>query len=420
LTEKDKPKFFYGYVIVLIGLCVQILAWGTFSTFGVFFNSFLSEFGWARATISGAASLAFLLMGMLSIVAGKVGDRFGPRIGMTGCGIFFGLGYLLMSQVGAIWQLYLFYGLIVAVGLSGMDVLPLSTVARWFVKRRGLMSGILKVGSGAGMVIMPLVASWFISSYGWRTSYLILGSVIFTFIVVAAQFLRRDPGERGLVPYGAEEVGGDSLNSGEEGFSLREVIRIKQFWMFCTAFAFINVCVQTVIVHIVPHGVDVGLSVANAASVLAILGGVSMAGRVVMGIVGDRIGNRLAITICFPIIAIALFWLQMAEEWWMLCLFAIVYGFAHGGIFALLSPLVAELFGLKEHGVIFGLIIFNGALGGCLGPVLVGYSFDITGSYQIGFLVCALLAVASFIISLRLRPTTDKDLRHGGGILGCD
>jgi len=415
LTEKNKPKFFYGYIIVLAGFGIQAVGCGIFVTYGVFFTPLLIEFGWMRATLSGAASLSFLLLGFISIIVGRLCDRFGPRIVMTGCGIFLGLGYLLMSRVSAIWQLYLFYGVVVAMGASGLDVLPLSTVARWFTKRRGMMSGILKVGAGSGTLIMPLVASWLILGYGWRTSYLILGSVAFIFIILAAQFLRRDPDEKGLASYGADEANAGA-NMVEEGFSLREAVHLNQFWMLCTVCVLIFFCLDTIMVHIVPHAVDLGIPMTSAASVLAIIGGVSMAGRVIMGSAGDRVGSRLAAIICFPIIAVALFWLQIAEGLWMLYLFAAVYGFAHGGFFALLSPLVAELFGLKAHGVIFGMVIFSGAIGGCLGPVMVGYTFDITGSYQLGFLICALLAVTSFIIALWLRPTDSKALKSAGGI----
>ena len=411
MTGDRKPKLFYGYIIVLVGFGIQAVGWGVYSAYGVFFIPLLIEFGWTRAAISGATSLSFLLLGFFTIIAGRLGDKFGPRVVMVGCGLFLGLGYLLMSQVSAIWQLYLFYGLIVAIGSSGLDVLPLSTVARWFVKRRGMMSGILKAGTGAGILIMPIVVNGLIVSYGWRTSYLIVGSVAFAFIILAAQFLRRDPGQKGLVPYGADEAGAADLNATEAGFSLREAIHLRQFWMLCALCVSTFFCIDTIMVHIVPHGVDLGISAASAATILAVIGGVSMVGRVVMGSAGDRVGSRLAISICFPIMAVALFWLQIAQELWMLYFFAAVYGFAHGGFFALLSPLVAELFGLGSHGVIFGIVIFSGALGGSLGPVLVGYIFDVTNSYQLGFLACALLAVISFILALLLRPTGGKGLQ---------
>jgi len=416
LTEKNKPKVFYGYTIVMVAIGIHIVGWGVFSTFGVFFDSFLNEFGWTRATISGAASLAYLALGFNTIIVGRLSDRFGPRIVMTGCGLFLGLGYLLMSRIGAIWQLYLFYGVVVAVGSSGLDVLPLSTVARWFTKRRGIMSGILKVGSGIGILIMPLTASWLILGYGWRTSYLILGSVALAVIIVAAQFLRRDPSQKGLTAYGADKANANNSNAEEVGFTLQQAIHLRQLWLLCTMCVLIFFCINTVVIHIVTYGVTMGFPRTSAASILAVLGGVSMIGRIVMGGVGDRISSRLAITICLPIIAVALFWLQIAGELWMLYLFAVVYGFAHGGFFALLAPLVAELFGLKTHGAIFGIVFFSGTAGGSLGSVLVGHIFDITGSYQLGFLICALLAVTSFIIALWLRPTGSKALQSAGGI----
>ena len=155
LTGDKKPKVFYGYIIVLVGFCIQALSWGMLNTFGVFFSSFLTEFGWSRTTISGAASLSGIVLGFTGIIAGRLGDKTGPRMVMIGCGVFLGSAYLLMSQINATWQLYLFYGVIAGIGFSGMDVLLLSTVARWFVKRRGMMSGILKIGSGAGMLILP-------------------------------------------------------------------------------------------------------------------------------------------------------------------------------------------------------------------------------------------------------------------------
>jgi len=166
LSGDKRPKVFYGYIIVLVGFCIQVLSWGMFSTFGVFFTSFLAEFGWPRATISGAASLASVVLGFVGIVAGRLGDRIGPRMVMVGCGVFLGSAYLLMSQVNATWQLYLFYGVIAGIGFSGMDVLPLSTVARWFVKRRGMMTGIIKIGSGAGMLRHhPLLRTHHAGSY---------------------------------------------------------------------------------------------------------------------------------------------------------------------------------------------------------------------------------------------------------------
>ena len=133
-----------------------------------------------------------------------------------------------------------------------------------------------------------------------------------------------------------------------------------------------------------------------------------MVGRLAMGSAGDRIGNKSAMIICFLILVATLLWLQSTKEMWTFYLFAVIYGFAHGGFFALTSPTVAGLFGLSSHGVILGIVFFSGSIGGAIGPVLAGYLFDITGSYQLGFLIPAVFSVIGLILVLLLKPTRRK------------
>jgi len=205
-----KPRFFYGYAVVGAAFIVMLVAQGAFLSFGVFFKPVLTDFGWTRAMTSGAFSLCFLLNGLLGIGMGMLNDRRGPRLVVTTCGILLGAGYLLMSQIDTIWQLYLFYGVIVGIGISGAWVPLLSTVSRWFVKRRALMCGIVLSGVGIGVVIIPPLAAWLISIYSWRTSYIIVGIIVLVLVILAAQFLRRDPSQVGQLPYGAIEVEAES------------------------------------------------------------------------------------------------------------------------------------------------------------------------------------------------------------------
>ena len=409
LAKNRKPKFFYGYIIVLAAFFIMAVSHGTFCSFGVFFKPLLAEFvGWSRATISGAASLCYLLTGFLGIITGRLNDRFGPRLVMVVCGFFFGLGYLLMSQINTIWQLYLFYSGVVSIGLSAADVPLLSTIARWFTKRRATMSGIVKAGTGTGILIMPIVASRLISTYDWRTAYIVLGIMGLVFIISAAQFLRRDPGQMGQLPNGEEKPNAGSLDSADEGFSLREATHLRQFWITCAIYFLVLFCSLTILVHIAPHAEDLGISATNAASMISIIGGASIVGRLMMGSAGDRIGNKLALIICFLILAVALFWLQLANELWMLYLFAAIYGVAHGGFLALISPMVADLFGMGSHGVILGIVFFSGSIGGAIGPVLAGSIFDMADSYQSAFLICAAASVIGIILTWFLKPTSSE------------
>ena len=400
--------FFYGYVIVASCFCIQAIGIGTYASYGVFFNSLIAEFGWSRATIAGASSVAFLLMGLLGIIVGRLNDRIGPRKLMTVTGFTFGLGYVLMYWLGAAWQLYLFFGVVVGIGLSSVDVLPMTTTSRWFVRKRGIMTGIVKVGTGAGQLAMPLIASMLIMSYGWRTSFLIIGAAVLIILVSVAQLLKRDPSQIGLMPDGDVKKPTDKTDGDSGGFSLREALRTRQLWTICGVSVVIIFCLMSIMVHIVPHAQDSRISATSAASVLAMIGGISMAGRFFTGITIDRIGSKKAMICCFGLLIVALVWLQTAQELWMLYLFAILYGVAHGAFFTAISPIVAEFFGIRSHGVLFGIVAFSGTIGGALGPVVTGYIFDVTAGYSLAFWLCTLMSAFGLAMIISLKPIKDR------------
>ncbi len=400
-----EPGFFYGYIVVVAAFFIQVLAYGTFNAFGIFLKPVLTEFGWTRAMTAGAFSLSWIMHGLLAIVMGRLTDRFGPRLVITLCGFFLGIGYLLISQISAIWQLYLFYGVIIGTGMSGTFVPLTSTVARWFVARRGLMTGIVLAGTGSGILIAPPVASWLISTYDWRTSYIILGSIVFVVVILSAQFLRRDPTQVGQKPYGENEGEEPRLKLEAKAFPLQEAVHTKQFWLVCAMFFCLGFSIFAVMVHIAPHATDLGISAPNAANILATVGGLSIAGRVLLGSAADRMGNRQVFIIGFILMSAALFWLVPATEAWMLYLFAAVFGFAFGGCTASESPLVAGLFGLSSHGLIFGALGIGFTLGAAAGPFVAGYIFDATSSYQVAFLVSAAIGVVGLVLAAVLTPT---------------
>jgi len=404
MAEKKRSRFFYGYLVVAACFAIQGTGGGTFFSFGVFFKTFLAEFGWSRAAISGASSGAFLLAGLVGIVVGKMNDRFGPRLIMAVTGSSYCLGLLLMSQLSALWQVYVFYSVIVGIGMSSIDIIPLTTAARWFAKKRGMMTGIVKVGIGTGQLIIPLMTSIFIATYGWRASYTILGILVLVLLVSSGLVLRRDPGQKGLLPDGDEKTAVSDLRLPEKGVSLGEALLTWQFWMIWVISFLIGCCALTVVVHIVPHATDLGISSIASAGILSTIGGVSMVGRLVTGIAIDRIGNKRLMTISFLILIASLLWVQVSKELWMLYVFAAVYALCHGGFYTVISPLVAQLFGISSHGVLFGIVNFGMTVGGAIGPTFAGYVFDMIHSYHLVFFVLAGLAVAGLILTLLLRP----------------
>jgi len=405
-----KSRFFYGYTIIAASFFIQAVVWGISNSFGVFFDSFINEFGWSRATISGAASVAFIVHGLSSMLMGNLNDRFGPRLLMSACGIFLGVGFWLMAAVNSTWQLYLFYGLVAGIGLGGIDVIPLSTVARWFKKKRGLMTGIIKVGTGVGMFIMPFFITWLVNGYGWRTSFSVLSVIIVVSVIFLAQFLVRDPILKAQFIDNKNSEPSGNLNKTEEGLPFQEAIHTIQFWTVCTIYFIILICVYTILIHIVQHAIDLGISKAVAAGVLSAIGAVSISGRFLMGGAGDKIGEKPALFICLLFLLAALCWLQVVKTLWMFYLFAVIYGFAHGGFFTIGSPLIAKLFGTKSHGLLYGIVIFSSTLGGAIGPFMAGYIFDVTQSYKIVFLILAALCIIALLLTATLKPLLSVEI----------
>jgi MFS family permease len=405
-----KAKYFYGYNIVAASFVIQGMSIGSLVTYGVFFKEFQSEFGWSRTMISGASALNYLVTGLCGILAGRLNDKIGPKMVISATGITLGLAFLLMSLLQEPWQLYLVYGVLVGIGVSTTDIITLSAVARWFIKRRGMITGIVKMGTGFGQFAMPLLAAALISVYGWRHSYLSMAAANLVIILVAAQVLRRDPQGMGLLPNGdSHENLAASERTAESGVTLSVALKTRQFWIMCVAWFSVFFCLLTIIVHIVPHARDLGLSPATAAGVLSTIGGVSMLGRIVMGMVNDRIGGKGSLIVCFVVLLCGLVWLQVARTVWMLFLFAAIYGVAHGSFFTVVSPTIAELFGTLSHGVLFGIILFSGMVGGSVSPIMAGRIFDTTGSYQIAFIMLTGVAAIGLALITLLKPLQKSD-----------
>ena len=402
-SSGTKRRSFYGYVIVAAGFLITLIAIGTIRTFGIFLKPMSTELNWSRGMASGAYSTFMLFTGLFSIMTGRINDKLGPRLVLTACGLLSGLGYLLVSQTTALWQLYLFYGVVISLASSCTYVPLLSTVAKWFTKRRNTMTGIVASGLGFGTVVMSPLAGWLMTNYDWRTSFVVLGSIALVFITLLAQLLRRDPGQIGALPYGESGVSSEKVNQQLRGLSLQQAIQSPQLWKVCALFSCHLFGQQIILVHIVPYATDLGISTTIAANILTTIGALSIVGIITMSSVADRLGIRPALIIDFVVVSIALIWLLFAREIWMLYLFAAVFGFGFGGTVVQQSPIVAELFGLKSHGTLFGIVMSGAMAAGALGAFAGGMIFDVTGSYQVAFIISIALSIFGLLLAISLR-----------------
>ncbi|MBN1151827.1 MAG: MFS transporter [Dehalococcoidia bacterium] len=401
-VSSPSGKHFYGYTIVAACFFMQAVSVGSMISYSVFFKHLLDEFGWSRAFISGASSVVMFTMGAMGILFGRLNDRIGPRRILLISGLCLAGGFTLMSVLQTGWQLYIFYGLMVGIGMSSHDIVTLSTIARWFRKRRGMMTGLVKAGTGTGQFFVPLMASVLIAAIGWRHTYAVIGLMVLTVYLLAARLVKRSPEELGLTPDGFASNG--DISAQTSGVLLGQALRTPQFWLCCLSYFCVVFGAMTILTHIVMHSTDSGMTEGLAAAVVSTIGVLSIAGRVTIGTLSDRIGSRKSFLLCFCIFIAALLWLQVAVSPWMLFAFAVVYGFAHGGFYTVLSPTIAELFGLRAHGAIFGIAYFWGTLGGALGPVVAGRIYDVQQSYVPAFWLLAALAALGMIFMLGVRP----------------
>jgi OFA family oxalate/formate antiporter-like MFS transporter len=416
VDQAKAPRFFYGWVVVAAAFCVALVAYGVQYSFGIFIDPLTEDFGWSATLVTGVASLFMFSRGALAIFTGWVTDRYGPRIIVAIGGLFLGLGIILVSQINAAWQLYLFYGLMGGFGLSVAYAPLMATVSRWFVSKRGLAIGIVAAGIGMGTAVMSLLASHLVATYEWRLSYIIIGLLALIIIIPGAFLLRRSPEEKGLLPLGkAEAKAGDeenlniakkegSLTSERAGLSLRDVARTRAFWLLLAIIIFWSICVQMVMINIVYHAIKgPGILEGVAATFLSVIGISSIIGRLAMGTVSDRLGGKRTLVICLALQALAMFWLLKATDILMLYLFAAVFGFAYGGCVPLLPVIAGELFELKSIGTIVGVQMLGVAIGGAIGPVLGGYVFDVTGSYYLAFTVGGICTIVALILLAFIR-----------------
>lgn len=401
-------------MVAAAGFVIWLIGWGTYTpSFSVFFKPLISEFGWSRAETSLAYSLSFLVQAGLAIVMGWLTDKFGSRRVVVALGSFLGVCYLLMSQVRNLWQFNLNYIFVGGIGVSTLNVPVMVTLSRWFIRKRGLMIGIVQAGMGIGGFVFPPFAGWLILSYGWRSAYLVLGVIAWVGIVTAGLFLKCDPRDVGQFPDGGSAIIGPKAMPSNPGFHapglfLREAVRTNQFWIIAGLYGSFGFCRSTFTIHLAAHVQDLGFSLADGANVLAVMMGSSMIGRVGMGRVADMIGNRPVFMISFAVTTVSLILGLIARDLWMLYLFALIFGFGWGNQAVLRFALTSEVFGLASLGVVMGVLVVAESIAATVGSYFAGYVFDVVGDYQIAFWVGIGISIAAIILAGLLKPLGRK------------
>jgi len=385
-------KFFYGWIVV-IGCFISSASYGLFYSLGIFFKSFQHEFGWSAGLISSIHSFHLMVFVVAVPFMGRMADRYGIRKIFSLCAVLGGMGFILCSTVQALWHFYLFYA-IATLGVAVATALPTSIVQKWFVKKKGLALGIVSSGIGAGPIIVAPTVNYLVSRFGWRVSYLIIGGTALIILLIIAQVLIDRPEDIGLRPLGEEQFDANmetelenkgSTTLSKEEWSTRDAIKSKAFILLGIIWMLSALPVHMIMIHIVPYAIDMGVSRGAAAAALGLIGGFSIGGRLLGGTFADRWGWVKTLIIAAFVSTIAILWLLIVKNYFMLLVFVVMYGFSYGARVPQIPGLVGTYFGTKNLTEILGVTWAIAGFGGMLGPLVGGLVFDITGSYTNAF-----------------------------------
>ncbi len=398
-------KIFYGWLIVAATLLILCVLQGMRYSFGVFFNSFETEFMLSRTTTSTIVSAFMVFIALFGTFNGLALDRYGPRIVFSIMGVITGLSLLVTSQMHYLWQVFFSYSLLLAIGIGGAMPLVSSTVSRWFNKNRGLAIGITTSGVGFGSLIVAPTAGFLISSFDWRTAFIIMGISIIIIVLLLSAILRKEPADIGTVPDGpkskrsADKSETKPNGSDNVGLSLRQAIKTKSYWFISIALMIFSMCLVLILTHIVPHAIDLGFSTLEASTILSVMGACHIISRLLGGRIADIVGTRLPAA-CYPLLGVAGFMILIwSHNLYSLYIFAVIFGLCWGGWGVIMVNHVVNVFGSRYSGALLGSTEIPYAMGSAIGSALGGFIYDINGSYIPAFIIAAIgLAINSPLI----------------------
>ncbi|MFC1902750.1 MFS transporter [Chloroflexota bacterium] len=382
--------------------------YGAQLSFGVFMIPVLEEFGWTRSITSGAMSTVAGIAGILGIMAGRFSDKYGARILIAIGALFSGSGYLLLSRINSIWELYIYFGLFTGICLASCWSPVNATVSRWFVKKRVLAVGIAISGITIGQILVPPLAAHFIADYGWRFSFTLLAFIVWGTAIPAIIILGRNAPAHAAFP----DSGSTAIDKLDIKYStpvpLQEwsTVRIAKttpFWTVMVAGFVTAAGFYLVVVHVVAYATDMGISATSAALILTFTGIGNISGRILAWPITIKIGSRIALLLLLALQAIALFAFMWSSSLWIFTILAIIFGVGLGAVTTLRVSMVSEHFGIKSVGKILGLSSISWAAGGITGPILAGYIFDLMHSYDVAFIIGGTIMTLGMIVVYLLK-----------------
>ncbi len=372
----------------LIVLALFVVTYGIstpLAAYGVFLPVFAETFGWSRGAIATALSINLLLGGVAGFVVGALADRHGPRVMLMVTVALAGAAFALVSTVEALWQLYLFVGLLGGVGMSSFYLLAAATVTHWFDERRGLALALVLVGFNLGYISAGPLAASLIAALGWRPAYALLGSGCGFITLMAAVTVRLPrPAEVAVLRRPLPSAGGHA-HAVVPGVTLRAALADPRQWLLNVSWFLLGGLALMISVHAVPFARDQGISLAAASLALTAYGLGSVSGRLTAGAVSERLGAHTTIRIGYVVQIVALVALPWVPSREALLATLGLFGVGFAASDTMITKVIPDVFGVRAIGGIMGVLTLGWRCGAALGPAVAGFVYDATGSYTVPF-----------------------------------
>ncbi len=395
---------FYGWIVVAVTAVVVLVTAGVRSAPGAFLLSMTTEPGWSTASVSFAAAAGLVVFGLSGPLSGWLMARVGVRSVVLISLLVTGVALLATSLVREIWQLTLLFGLLSGLGTGLVaSVLGPTVATRWFVKHRGLVTGILGASTSTGQLIFfPLLTALAVTA-GWRLGAVVLGVLALVLVVPVLLWIREDPADVGARPLGVTEGAIVPARRGDPGV-MRHAVRTSDFWFLAGTF-FICGATSNGLVgqHFIPHAVDHGFTAVAASGALAVMGLFNFVGTIASGWLTDRIDPRRLLLVYYGFRGVSLLFLPFIHDTVSIGAFAVLFGLDYIATVPPTVALVADRFGRHNVGIVYGWVFAAHMLGAAIAAWVAGIVRENVGDYAPAFVAAGWIAILAGFAALAIR-----------------
>jgi MFS family permease len=385
-------NFSYRWVIVAIGALMTCVGIGAMFSLAVYLEPMSANTGWSRAGISSAMTLDFLVMGVASFGWGAASDRFGTRIVVLTGAVLLGLGLLLASRARSLIEFQLTYGILVGLAAGSFFAPMIAATTTWFESNRSLAVSLVSAGMGVAPMTISPFARWLISTYDWRVAMMTIGIAAWILLVPAALSVRR--------PVGATNHGAANAAADPPDMSAAQALYSPQFLVLAATFFLCCAAHSGPIFHMVSYAMLCGVPAMAAVSIYSVEGLAGLGGRLLLGVLADRLGVKRVLVAGLLVQALAIAAYLFVSRLGEFYLLAMVFGTAYGGVMPLYAVLAREYFGQRVMGTVFGAATMTSSIGMAFGPLAGGWIFDTFNSYSWLYLGSFSVALGAVAIAL--------------------